>query len=82
MLLAGGNVKPHGASPWPANRGISLLCSCEHETTQGQPVVSAKASVHHLCLPTFSWRTGARLVCNAVRSEYPYQQITQITMIQ
>jgi len=54
MLVAGGNVKLHGASPWPlANRWISLFCSCEHETPQGQPVVSAKASVHHLCFTYF-----------------------------
>src|SRR6185312_5617936 len=54
MLLAGGNMKHHGASPWHlANRRISLFCSCEHETPQGQPVVSAEASVHHLCFTYF-----------------------------
>src|SRR6185312_1328336 len=58
-LVAGGNVKHHGASPWHLRTDRSAcFCSWEHETPQGQPVVSAKASVHHLCFTYFSWRTG------------------------
>jgi len=52
-LVAGGNVKHHGASPWPlANRWISLFCSCEHEIPQGKPVVSATQFTIY-ALPTF-----------------------------
>src|SRR4029077_1060302 len=59
ILLTGGNVKHHGASPWDlAKRWINLFSVAANMTNHRASLwYRPNAAVHHLCFTYFSWRT-------------------------